>query len=85
MIDRDALRNDFVTVRKMIQAERRMRRQVFRNDPAKRAAKVDECDQALAGLTRLGEALRIQLEEAPAAGQPSLFPDGAPGTRRPEY
>ena len=71
----DHLRADYATLYKMLKAERCMREQVFRNDTAKRAAKVQEVDGALAALDRMKDAHKNMLETAghSEAAQPTLF------------
>ena len=71
----DHLRADYATLYKMLKAERGMREHVFRNDPAKRTAKVQEADDALAALERMKNAHKAMLEAAVQgeAAQPTLF------------
>ena len=71
----DHLRADYATLYKMLKAERAMREHVFRNDTAKRTAKVQEVDGALAALDRMKDAHKIMLEADghSEAAQPTLF------------
>lgn len=71
----DHLRADYAILYKMLKAERHMREHVFRNDDAKRTAKVQEADAALAALDRMKDAHKAMLEADGhcAAAQPTLF------------
>jgi hypothetical protein len=76
--DLNALRADYTTLYKTLMAERRMREHVFRADAEKRAAKLQEIDNALAGLERMKTAHKAMLEAAghSEAAQPTLFGGG---------
>lgn len=48
-----SMKDHYMTVKKFVEAEMRMRRQVFRHQPGKQEAKVKECLDALAALEQL--------------------------------
>jgi hypothetical protein len=62
------LRQKYEAAYRIIRSERRMRDQVFRDNPAKRAAKLREIDALMLILTELKDALKPHCEPSSEQG-----------------